>query len=720
MRKMNIVEEKAYAYNFVDGKFLPKGKDEYYLRDAQVEKKPYRHLTYDEVEALIKNGNSCTNWNDVLVEDPFNPGLLKNNIFAGLVRIGKMQNSYLQYHDFIVPIGITNSRIISTDILENCAVHDCAYISHYIIKERVILSRIDEICTTNHAKFGEGIVKQGEDEAVRVSIEVLNETGGREVLPFTEMIPADAYLWARFRDDKKLIGALKKITQESADNRRGFYGVIGSECCIKSCRIIKDVNFGDAVYAKGANKLKNLTIKSSFDEQTQIGEGVELVNGIVGFGSRIFYGVKAVRFVTGSNCEVKYGARLIHSILGDNSTISCCEVLNALIFPFHEQHHNNSFLISALVQGQSNIAAGATIGSNHNTRGNDGELIAGRGFWPGLCTTFKHNSRFASFTVIQKANYNYELNVPFPFSLVMDNEHSGELEIMPAYYWMYNMYALERNNKKFIKRDRRVVKVQLIETDYLAPDTVAEIINAMNLLSKKIVAAWQEKTKSTLSIQEIIEKHFDEVKTLAIYAGERSIERSTRRTKILKPVQAWLAYRQMLIWYGVKTLTRYFDITEKNLESFQSITRENVPLSWENFGGQLISQAREAALRKSIGAGKYKNWSEIHEAYRELQTHYEDDKAENAYAALLYAADVPSISQEVFRSLVQEACGICDYIADQIYRTKNKDYTDPFREITYRNKAEQHAVLSSVKKNELVAAAQEEAETRKKFLQRFL
>src|SRR3546814_13302926 len=65
--------------------------------------------------------------------------------------------------------------------------------------------------------------------------------------------------------------------------------------------------------------------------------------------------------------QLKYVARLFNSFLGDNSTISCCEVLNSLIFQAHEQHHNNSFLCAALVMGQSNMAAGATVGSNHNS-----------------------------------------------------------------------------------------------------------------------------------------------------------------------------------------------------------------------------------------------------------------------------------------------------------------------------------------------------------------
>src|SRR4030065_1479273 len=107
----------------------------------------------------------------------------------------------------------------------------------------------------------------------------------------------------------------------------------------------------------------------------------------------MFYGCKAVKFILGNNSSLKYGARLIHSFLGDNSTTSCGEVLNNLVFPAHEQHHNNSFLIASVLLGQSNIAAGATIGSNHNSRAADGALLVGRGFWPGLRGSVAHTSR---------------------------------------------------------------------------------------------------------------------------------------------------------------------------------------------------------------------------------------------------------------------------------------------------------------------------------------
>src|SRR5215203_793417 len=258
---------------------------------------------------------------------------------------------------------------------------------------------------------------------------------------------------------------LKEFTQKKFSAQRGFYGQIGDRCIIKNTSIIKDVWICSYAYIKGANKLKNLTINSGPESKSQIGEGCELVNGVIGYGCRIFYGVKAVRFVLNSNSQLKYGARLINSYLGYNSTISCCEVLNSLIFPAHEQHHNNSFLCAALVMGQSNMAAGATIGSNHNSRAADGEFISSRGFWPGLCVSLKHNSKFASYTLIAKGDYTAELNIPLPFSLVSNDEANNRLTVMPAYWFMYNLYALARNEGKYTDRDKRIEKAQHIEYD---------------------------------------------------------------------------------------------------------------------------------------------------------------------------------------------------------------------------------------------------------------
>ena len=414
MDKLTIVPRENIGRNFIPSEYLPEGKDEYFQRNKQVvpPEKGWRHLQSDEIERLVKNDNTADDWDDLLVTDDFNPRLIKNTKFYGLVRIGRLRNVVLQHHDLRVPAGITDSLVISCDIGDDVAIHNVHYLAHYIIGNNCVLFNIQEMHTTDHAKFGNGIVKEGEPENVRTWLDLMNETGCRRVLPFDGMITADAYLWSKYVDDFALQENLIKITQNSMDNHRGYYGTTGDRCVIKNSLILKDVKIGSDCYIKGANKIKNLTINSSEKEPTQIGEGVELVNGIIGYGCHIFYGCKAVKFILGNNSNLKYGARLINSFLGDNSTISCCEVLNNLIFPAHEQHHNNSFLVASVVMGQSNIAAGATIGSNHNSRANDNEIQAGRGFWPGLCTSLKHSSRFASFVLLSKADYPAELDIP--------------------------------------------------------------------------------------------------------------------------------------------------------------------------------------------------------------------------------------------------------------------------------------------------------------------
>ena len=443
MANVKVIPSEQFPRQFIPAEYLPPDRDEFYLRNEQLGRQAaWRHLRADEIETLVKNANTCDNWDLFLVADPFDAGLVRGSEFSGLVRIARLEPVMLEHHDMQMPAGITNSMVISCDVGENAAIHNVRYLAHYIVGDNAMLLNISEMHTTNHAKFGNCIVKDGEPEEVRVWLDLVNETGTRAVMAFDGMIAADAYIWSRYRDDEALQRKLGEITQRQFDSRRGFYGTVGAGCVVKNCQILKDVKIGPACYVKGANKLKNLTINSTDDEPTQIGEGVEMINGIVGLGCHVFYGCKAVRFVMGNNSNLKYGARLIHSYLGDNSTVSCCELLNNLIFPAHEQHHNNSFLVASLLLGQSNLAAGATIGSNHNSRANDGEIVAGRGFWPGLCTTLKHSCRFASFALLVKGDYPAELNVPLPFSLLDDDRANDRLLVIPAYWWRYNMYAL--------------------------------------------------------------------------------------------------------------------------------------------------------------------------------------------------------------------------------------------------------------------------------------
>ncbi|MCL2043515.1 MAG: DUF4954 family protein [Treponema sp.] len=696
---LEILAFDRYGYDFIPGEFLPPGKDEYWLRNSRQDKKSWRKLLPDEIELLTKNGNRCPNWDDFLVCDPFDPALIRGSNFYGLVRLGSMQNVLLKFHDFCIPAGIRNSTIISCDIGNNTAIQDCSFISHYIIGDNCILSRIDEMQTTNHAKFGNGALKDGEDEKVRVWIDVMNEAGGRSILPFEDMIPADAFLWAAYRDDTGLTNRLKHITQERYGGFRGNYGTIGGSSVIKSCAIIKDVAVGCHAYIKGANKLKNLTVLSSGDEPSQIGEGVELVNGIIGYGSHVFYGAKAVRFIMGRNCNLKYGARLIHSVLGDNSTVSCCEILNNLIFPMHEQHHNNSFLVAGLVQGMSNMAAAATIGSNHNSRANDGEISAKRGFWPGLAVTLKHPSCFASYVIIAKGDYPSELNIPLPFSLVNNNTHKNRLEVMPAYFWNYNLYALERNSWKAGYRDRRKIKVQHIEADYLAPDTVEEILNALSLLEGWLGQAGYSQRDMTGT-----GGYIDRINC-------HGLEKGKRNEIIIKPLEAIAAYRQMLRWYAAKTIAIFLhtrpDLKYRELESLLAGDPQMRIRGWVNMGGQIVPAFRVDALREGIVSGKYNNWDAIHEVYDTWYGEYPLDRARHAWALLAMQAG-GTLNAGFLAAEFNAAAETSRWISSRVHKNRAKDHHNSFKKATFRNESEMEQVLGKSETDSFVKYAREE------------
>ena len=116
MDRVTILSYDRIYKNFIEDKYLH-NYDEYYFRNQQV-KHPeggWRHLRSDEVERLVKNANTATNWDDIWVTDEFDTTMVMNNRFFGMVRIGRIRNEILQYHDLRVPVGITGSSIVSCE-----------------------------------------------------------------------------------------------------------------------------------------------------------------------------------------------------------------------------------------------------------------------------------------------------------------------------------------------------------------------------------------------------------------------------------------------------------------------------------------------------------------------------------------------------------------------------------------------------------------------------
>lgn len=701
------------GYGFIPNEFLKEGQDEYTLRFQQNPRDDYRELTASEIQELIANGNWSSDWSKVKVSAIFDPKQIQNCKFYGLVRIGNLSPSYLEYRNLQLPIGLYHSTIISSDFGDDVAVHHVGYLSYFIVGNEVLLSQIKEMETGSTAKFGNGILRDGEESGKRIQLELCNENGARSVYPFDGMQAADVYLWTRNRHDHQLQRRFEELTDQKFGTQRGYYSQVGDRCVIKNTFTIKNVKIGTDAYIKGVNKLKNVTINSSQESYTQIGEGCELVNGIIGYGCRIFYGVKAVRFILASYSQLKYGARLINSYLGDNSTISCCEVLNSLIFPAHEQHHNNSFLCAALVMGQSNMAAGATVGSNHNSRAADGEIIAGRGFWPGLCVSLKHNSRFASYCLIVKGDFLHELDIQLPFTLVSNDVQHDRLVLIPGYWFMYNMYALVRNANKYEARDNRHFKNQYFEYDMLAPDTVNEMFAGMDALALAVSESLQPGENKTqeeriLAGRDLLANNIDLKDKTIVLSGA---ENSRRPTVIQKVGEAYHLYRSFIKYYGVLHL---MDALESGLsldDILENLSAEK-RTNWENIGGQLIESNALRLFLKDIKSKSIDSWDDIHEFYHERSKDYPLDKRKHALLSLIEILTLEGveISKDKIVSLLDEALGQRIWIGEQIYKSRAKDYKNPFKNMVYATDEERDIVVGRLEENSFINQQQKELE----------
>ncbi|MBP5240755.1 MAG: DUF4954 family protein [Bacteroidales bacterium] len=660
----------------------------------------WQRLTSEQVTLLEKNGNYCDNWDNILVTNTFDPSLIRNSSFYGIVRIADLKRKKHVINGLEYATGITGCTIVNSDIGCYCVLHNIGRMENYIVGNECVITNVCEIVATPGTTFGGG-----------VEVKAMNEGGKRGFTTFPDMLPADAYLQCKYLGNTELHEKLQHITAK-ANERQPRYGQIHNNCLIRNTKTLENTILHKDASVVGATKVSNVTVYSSPAEPSHIGDGVIIENCLVGHMCKILENSLVQNCLLDDNVTIEHGARVINTMVSDNSTIACCEVQSCMLFPMHEQHHNNSFLIASTILGQSNIAAGATIGSNHNSRSACGEILAGRGFWPGLCTSFKHTSRFASFVLVAKGDYQHELNIPLPFSLVNNNLHTDELEVMPAYWWMYNMYALKRNDIKFQKRDRRIEKRQSIETHFLAPDTVEEIIVARTMLEHWVGATAVRNRKTRPSARHIWERgrdmlrHMPErVDKLEIFAN--GMENSHRNVRVLKVTQAHHAYGEMLLSYAVSTVLDYWqqnpeltwDTVKRNLRKPERVKQ------WVNLGGQLIPQEYFDKLCHQIVTDKTISWRRIHQRYTDLADRYQRWKAQHAFAVLTMLNGGKSVSEEDWNTLLSKFIDLQNDIATATFKTRMKDLENPFYGCTYDTPEEKQANLGIITDDEVVVSA---------------
>lgn len=182
---------------------------------------------------------------------------------------------------------------------------------------------------------------------------------------------------------------------------------------------------------------------------------------------------------------------------------------------------------------------------------------------------------------------------------------------MPAYWWMYNTYAMARNTSKYRKRDKRKRKIQNIEFDTYAPDSMDEVAAARELLrlwtAKAYIKAngidinsYDDKALHDLG-KRLLDDEMDTVKGLVIFAD--NVEKSNRKVRILKAYEAYHAYGDMIIYYAAKNIVCCLKMNRISVaDLFEDLKRRSQE-KWLNIGGQLMSSKDVDNLRGDIKMG---------------------------------------------------------------------------------------------------------------------
>jgi hypothetical protein len=195
------------------------------------------------------------------------------------------------------------------------------------------------------------------------------------------------------------------------------------------------------------------------------------------------------------------------------------------------------------------------------------------------------------------------------------------------------------------------------------------------------------------------------------------LERHKRKTVILKPHKAIAAYREMLFYYGIKTVAAFLEKSLAGGSTFEqtatllagsgtdSGTTDRVK-DWVNLGGQIVPAFRLDSLRKDIRERKITSWEEIHAGYEAMAAAYDKDRACHAWAVLVETG-CQRAKPDAFKLALEKAVQISGWIKEQVGKSREKDFADPFRSITYRNKEEMEQVAGNVKDNPFIKLAEE-------------
>jgi hypothetical protein len=286
---------------------------------------------------------------------------------------------------------------------------------------------------------------------------------------------------------------------------------------------------------------------------------------------------------------------------------------------------------------------------------------------------------------------------------------------MPGYWFLYNFYALARNAWKYQDRDNRKNIDQYFEYDYLAPDSVHELIKGREVIAIAVAKAQllKEKKSTQISEDELLKlgckllstKTKKEIDQLDVFV--EGFENSKRKTRLIKCHDAFAIFEKMIFMYGMDQLM--LKLNQNGLKGLsakvKAIKTTGAAIEWSNIGGQLIPSKTVQSMLQQIKTDKLASWNAVHQYYQKETATYLDKKNLHALYCLelIEGTTISGLSHKKLNEWLDRYQAIKEEITQKIKSSRAKDYTNPFRKMVYQNQAEMDAIVGDLNDNSFIA-----------------
>ena len=431
--------------------------------------KKLRKLTSEEIDILQQNGCKCDDWNNISVTESFQPTHIKHTCFSGRITLGKLEK------EFELAGGLKKHACINRAVIHNCEIGDNVvieniqnYIANYIIEDECFIQNVDVILVDGETTFGNG-----------VEVNVLNETGGREVHIHDNLSAHFAYIYSLYRHRPKLISEMKKIIDGYCDKNRCDMGTIGKGSFVLNVGYIKNVKMGPHTKITGAMKLKNGSINSNEEASVYIGRNVIAEDFIISSGSKIDGGCFITRCFVGQACHLDHGYSASDSLFFSNCQGENGEACAIFAGPFTVTHHKSTLLIAGMFSFM-NAGSGSNQSNHMYKLGPIHQGIVERGARTTSDSYVLWPSKVGPFSLILGRHYKHADTSDFPFSYLIEKSNSSYLA--PA----VNLKSVGtvRDAQKWPKRDKRTDSniLDCINYNLLSPYTIQKVFAGIEIL----------------------------------------------------------------------------------------------------------------------------------------------------------------------------------------------------------------------------------------------